>query len=238
MKRIPVIALALVAALAAALLLWGTGPGTAVAADPEEGTAGVLVDGQGEVSGTPDVLRLTLGARGVGRDVSAALSSVNAQITRIRQQLVRDGAKASDIQTSDVSIYPTSTKQGRRYEVNETLTAKLRDLKRAGALISNAVDAGGNGVTLHGVSFALEDNVALLDQARDKAFADARKKAERYARLAGGTLGDVQLVSESSWSPPMPYAQRDVGASKASDVPLYTGSSQVGVSVTVRWALS
>lgn len=240
MKRFTLLVPMVVAALVAAILLTTQGPGTAVAADPESSSAGIVVDGQGEVSGTPDVLRLTIGARGVGADVSAALNNVNASIARIQRQLVKDGAKAADIQTSEVSIYPMSTKQGRRYEVTETLTAKLRDLPKAGAAISHAVDAGGSGVTLQGVSFELEDNVALLDKARDKAFADARQKAEQFARLAGGTLGKVQLVSESAFTPPQLFEGKFAApaASRASDVPLYAGSSQVSVSVTVRWSLA
>lgn len=234
--------LVLVALVAAFLLGGGRGGHAAAATTPDPGQQGVVVDGSGDASGAPDVLRLTLGVTATARDVSAALGQANAQVSRVRAALAKHHAKPSEVQTSDVSIYPTEVRKARQYQVSEQLTAKLRDLKDAGRAISDAVTAGGNGVTLNGVSFSLEDNAALLDNARDKAFADARRKAERYARLAGLSLGKVQLVAETVDSPPVPlYDKRMAFAAAApagSDVPLYEGTSQVNVRVTVRWALS
>jgi len=240
-------ALALVVVLIVAYLL-GAGREERAAAAPASNSsaAGVVVDGTGETSGTPDVLRLTLGINVTGADVSSALNRASAAIKRIESQLRQRGAKPADIQTSDVSIYPETTKQGRRYHVRESLTAKLRNLKVAGEAISAAVTAGGTGVSLDGVSFSLEDNKKLLDNARDKAFADARQKALRYAGLAGRSLGEVLLVSESVVSPPVAYDGYDgydmkrqaASAPALSPVPLYGGSSQLSVSVTVRWALA
>ena len=63
-----------------------------------------------------------------------------------------------------MSIYPIEIRKARRYQVSEQLTAKLRDLSVAGAAISDAVNAGGNGTTLNGVSFALEDNASAARQ--------------------------------------------------------------------------
>jgi uncharacterized protein YggE len=126
------------------------------------------------------------------------------------------------------------------YTVNESLTVKLRNLARAGKTIGDAVIAGGNAARVQGVSFALEDNAALLDQARDAAYGDAKKKAQRYAELSGRTLGQVELVSEQvpDAAQPMPYARDALAsAAPAQSVPLDAGQSQVSVSVTVRWSL-
>ncbi|MCU1587438.1 MAG: hypothetical protein JWN31_931 [Frankiales bacterium] len=241
MKRPALIVPLVLAALVAAFLLGGGRGGNAVAAStPDPGQRGVVVDGSGDASGAPDVLRLTLGVQADGADVSTALNRASAQVAQIRAALARHHAKAEDIQTSDVSIYPTEVKKARRYQVSEQLTAKLRNLGEAGRAISDAVSAGGNGTTLAGVSFALEDNAALLDNARDKAFADARRKAERYATLSSLSLGAVQLVAETVDSPPVPFYAKDSAGAGAADspVPLYQGESQVSVRVTVRWALS
>lgn len=241
MKR-PVLIVPL--ALVAAFLLGGGRGGSADAAStPDPGEQGVVVDGSGDANGAPDVLRLTMGIVATGNDVSSALNQANAKIALLHAALLRHHAQAADVQTSDVSIYPVQIKKLRRYQVSETLTAKLRDLRDAGRTISDAVTAGGNGVTLNGVSFSLEDNAALLDNARDKAYADAKRKADRYARLSGLSLGAVKLVAETVQSPPVNVYDRIGFAASASpgalsDVPLYQGSSQVSVRVTVRWALS
>jgi uncharacterized protein YggE len=122
--------------------------------------------------------------------------------------------------------------------VTETLTAKLRDIGKAGRAITDAVRAGGNEAVLQGVTFSLEDNKALLEQARDHAYADARAKAEQYAHLSGRTLGEVQLVAETATPvSPMPYAFDATASALKAAVPIDAGTQDVTVTVTVRWAL-
>jgi uncharacterized protein YggE len=232
--------LALVA-LAAVVLVGGRSPQqrAAVAADVPTTTNGVVVDGVGKVTGTPDVLRVTLGVSVRRADVSSAMAAASSRQNKVRAALRHRGVAARDLQTSDVSVYPETDNRGRPngYRVTETLTAKLRDLGTAGRAITDAVDAGGNDTVLQGVSFALEDNAALLQQARDDAYADARAKAERYARLSGRSLGEVQLVAETAdpaQARPVPYAaaMQDKAA-----LGIDPGTTDVVVSVTVRWAL-
>lgn len=241
MKRTLAVAAA-VAVVAAYLLSGGRAPQrVAVAADVPATTNGIVVDGVGRTSGTPDVLRVTLGVNVHRSDVSSAMNAASSRQTKIRDSLRKHGVAKQDLQTSDVSVYPDYDNRGRPdgYRVSETLTAKLRDMKKAGQAIADAVAAGGNEAVVQGVSFSLEDNAALLEQARDAAFKDAKAKAERYAGLSGRALGEVQLIAETT-SPvqPVPYAYdsaRTASALKA--VPIEPGTSDVSVSVTVRWAL-
>jgi uncharacterized protein YggE len=240
-----VLAAPLVVAAVAGAFLAGGGGGrgsAAVAADPPAATTGVVVDGLGKVSGTPDVLRATLGVSVRRADVSTALQDANRLRGGLRAALKRDGVASADLQTSDVGVSPSYDSHGRRdgYAVSETVTVKLRDPKRAGQALTDAVRAGGDAATLQGVSFALEDNAKLLAAARDAAWADAKAKAQRYADLAGRPLGAVQLVTESTSAPqPVSYAYGGaaVAAPSASPVPIDAGTSQVSVSVSVRWAL-
>jgi uncharacterized protein YggE len=244
MRRTALLVVPLVAVVAGGYLV-GTvhQPGTAVAdsaADPAQ--QGVIVSGLGKVSGTPDVLRVQLGVEVRRADVSAALRDANAIQGRVRDAVRRDGVDARDMQTADVSLDPSYNSKGapNGYTVNQSLTVKLRDLSKAGTTIGDAVEAGGNAARVQGVSFALEDNAALLEKARDAAYGDARKKAERYAKLAGRDLGQVELVSEQAptGEQPMSYARDALAAAPAaSAVPLDAGQSQVSVSVTVRWSL-
>lgn len=235
-----------VAAIVAGGCLVGTvhAPTPAGAESPSAAQEGVIVSGLGKVSGTPDVLRVQLGVEVRRADVSAALRDANSIQTKVRDAVRRDGVDAKDMQTADVSLYPSYTSKGapNGYHVSQTLTVKLRDLARAGKTIGDAVIGGGNAVRVQGVSFALEDNASLLEKARDAAYGEARKKAERYAELAGRSLGPVELVSEQvpTGDQPMSYARDALAAAPASpsaSVPLDAGQSQVSVSVTVRWSL-
>lgn len=243
MNRSVLAAPLVVAAVVGAFVIGGGRATKATAVDPPASSSGVVVDGLGKVTGTPDVLRATLGVTLRRDDVSTALQDANALQNKVRGALKHDGVVADDLQTSDVSIYPSYDSKGKRngYSVTEALTVKLRDLKRAGQAITDAVNAGGNSATLQGVSFALEDNAALLSKARDAAYADAKDKAERYASLSGRGLGQVQLVTESTSAPVQPVSLQDsaagTGGLARSPVPIDAGTSQVRVSVTVRWAL-
>jgi uncharacterized protein YggE len=243
-KRLALVVPVVVLAVVGALSLTG-GRATRVAAAAAEvppSTGGVVVDGLGKVSGTPDVLRVVVGVSVRRADVSTALRDANSRQNRVRAALRRDGVQAVDLQTAGVDVGQAYDVKGQRagYQVGETLTAKLRDLARAGRAISDAVLAGGDAAVLQGVTFDLEDNAALLSRARDAAYADARAKAQRYADLSGRRLGQVQLVTESASVPPVPRQYLDASTAGASvaAVPLDPGSAQVSVSVTVRWALS
>jgi hypothetical protein len=217
-------------------------PAPAAAEQTTAAQQGVIVSGLGKVSGTPDVLRVQLGVEVRRDDVSAALRDANTVQNRVREAVRRNGVDPKDMQTADVSLYPAYTSKGapNGYTVNQSLTVKLRDLAKAGKTIGDAVEAGGNAARVQGVSFALEDNAALLEKARDAAYGEARKKAERYAQLSGRSLGAVELVSEQAptGEQPMSYARDALAAAPAaSSVPLDAGQSQVSVSVTVRWSL-
>ena len=216
-------------------------PRPAAAASTDPAAEGVIVSGLGRTSGTPDVLRVDLGVQVRRPDVSTALRDANTILSRVRAAVRANGVADKDVQTSEVSLYPAYTSKGapNGYSVSEMMTVKLRDLTRAGRTIGAAVDAGGNAARVQGVSFTLEDNQALLEKARDAAYADAKAKATRYAELSGRGLGQVELVSEQlpTEAQPMPYARDALAAGSASSVPLDPGQSQVSVSVTVRWSL-
>jgi uncharacterized protein YggE len=244
MRRTALLVLPL-AALVGAGYVVGTvhEPSSATAAASTPADEGVIVSGLGKVSGTPDVLRVQLGVEVRRADVSDALADANAIQNRVRAAARRGGVDPKDMQTADVSLYPSYTNKGvpNGYTVNQSLTLKLRNLAKAGRIIGDAVTAGGNAARVQGVSFALEDNTALLQQARDAAYHDARLKAERYAELSGRSLNQVELVSEQvpRAEQPLPYARAatDSAGSQASEVPIDPGQSQVSVSVTVRWSL-
>ena len=56
------------------------------------------------------------------------------------------------------------------------------------------VGAGANDIG--GINFMVSQASKLLDEAREQAIADARRKAEIYAKAAGVTLGAPLSISE------------------------------------------
>jgi hypothetical protein len=105
----------------------------------------------------------------------------------------------------------------------QQLSVKLRDLARAGAVISQAADAGGDATRIRGLSFDIEDDSALLAQARRKAF-DEAKAAELYAQASGRGLGRVVSINESVAAPDAGrQASAAAAAAVAKPVPILPG---------------
>jgi uncharacterized protein len=207
-------------------------------------SAGITVTGTGTVSGTPDSLQLSMSVSVTQPSVTAALDGANAAAGRVQGVLRQHAVADKDLQTSGLSIQPQYTDVGNRptingYQVSESLTATLRDLKSAGSVISAAAQAGGDATRVDSVSLDLSDTGSLLTAARGKAFAQAKDKAQQYAKAAGVRLGDVVSVSEAvnSTSPTFSGDVRAAASGAAQSVPIAAGSQAVGVTVTAVFGI-
>jgi len=208
------------------------------------GGNGISVSGVGRVTGKPNLLRLETSINVVRPDVNSALQEANTTMAGVQAKLKADGVAAKDLQTSGLSVQPHYTYGGNTqkldgYQVNENLSVVLRDLGKAGSIISDAAQVGGNELQLGGASLDLDEDDALIAQAREKAFADAKAKAAAYADAAGRSLGAVMSISESTQSQPQPIFAKDMPMAAASaPVPMEAGSQDVTVTVSVLWAMN
>jgi uncharacterized protein YggE len=235
---------ALVAALTTFVVvsssLLGGHPAAASAGSPSAGQPAdsVLVIGTGEVFGEPDTLTANFAVETSASTVDEALNRANTAAIRMRDALVRAGLTRADLQTSNVDVSSQRNNDGRitGYTVSQGLAATIRNLPRAGVFLSEAIAAGGDAARLNGVRFAIEDDTALLTEARKKAFADARAKAELYAREASRPLGRVIKVSEVTPGD-VGSGGQDLRTGADSPVPIEPGRQRRAVSVTVEWAL-
>ncbi len=198
----------------------------------------VVVTGTGAVFGEPDVLTADFAVEADAPAVDSALTRASAAATRMRDALVHAGVARADLRTSDVSI--NSRRKGEKitgYTVVQGLTAKIRNLPRAGALMSTAITSGGDAARLNSASFGLENDAALLAEARKKAFADARGKAELYAREAHRPLGRVIRVTEDGTGSAGPSPLRGLAYADQA-VPVEPGRQQLTATITVEWSLT
>ena len=82
------------------------------------------------------------------------------------------------------------------YNVSNQVRVKIRQIDKVGEILDRLVTAG---VTdIGNVEFLVSEPSKALDQARDTAIADARRKAEVYARASGVQLGRVEWITEDS----------------------------------------
>lgn len=164
----------------------------------------ITVVGSGKVYLTPDIGKITVGAEVIAATVTEAKSQVDAQVKAIKGALKELGIEDKDIKTSNYSIYyergsafgyegNAPAGQG-GYHVSNTLEVTVRDIEAVGKVLDAVVEAGANQV--YGVYFTVSDNALWEGQAREKAIADARARAQELAKLNGVTLGKVLSVSE------------------------------------------
>jgi len=149
------------------------------------------------------------------------------------------GIDQKDVQTSRLSLQPQSTPNRTGpsaivgYRASNRVTIRVRDVTKVANVIDTLVGAGAN--EIGGINFVVSQASKLLDEARDKAVADARRKAEIYARAAGVALGAPLSISEEGNAPPMPY--RKMSAGMAATAPVAQGEETLSVTVTVSWAI-
>lgn len=231
----------------AALLVAACTPEVTVENPPapvDGGPTGISVSGTGEVTGTPDTLTMSFGVRVVDESVSVAVDRAAERAEAVIAALEAAGVSEDDIQTANYSIYPrydwrNDTQELIGYEVANSVIAKIRDLDAAGVTIDSVTDAGGDDVTVSGVSFSIEDNEALVEAAREAAWNDARSKADQLAALSGVGLGEAVSISESFSTSGPPIAFDDlVARTEAGDgaiTPIQPGEQVVAVSLQVQF---
>jgi uncharacterized protein YggE len=197
----------------------------------------VTVVGSGQVRGAPDTLDAGVGVQVTAADVSAAIGQANARAKAVTDATIGAGVRREDIQTTDLSVQPQYTPDHTvtGYLATNAVHVVIRDLTKASAVLSAAVQAGGNDARINGVSFALDDNSKLLADARARAFADAKSRAEQYAVLAGLALREVKTIKEASSDTSAPTPRFNQGAMP--DIPLQPGMETVTFTVTVTWDL-
>ncbi len=172
---------------------------------------GIWASGEGKVTVTPDVATVNLGIEAQDTSVASAQTQAAEAMDRVMKALADNGVAKKDIQTQYFNIYQVTRWDREKeeevvtgYRVSNMVSAKIRNMDQVGSVIDAVVRAGGDLVRVNGVRFSVDDPSAYHGEAREKAMADARAKAEDLARLAGVTLGKPTYISETSFGPPVP----------------------------------
>ncbi|MFO0476561.1 MAG: SIMPL domain-containing protein [Alphaproteobacteria bacterium] len=229
------------AALAAAVLM---GPRQGISSSPEQLPRLVTVSGLGEVKVRPDMASVSTGVTTDGPTARAALARNNTAMEAVLKALKDAGVDSDDVQTSNFSVQPiygamqpgqVSAPKIVSYQVSNQVTAKVRNIGKLGATLDALVQAGSN--QINSVSFDVKDPAAATNEARKKAIADARAKADLYAGAADASVGAVMQISEVSVSPIMPVSYRMAEMSAAPAVPIAAGQSTLSATVTVTFEL-
>ena len=207
------------------------------AADPPS----IRVSGTGEVSAPPDTAHLTAGVSTEAPTAAEAVRANGEAMRGVLTALEAAGIPKQDVQTSGFSVFPVyADAPGPRaqpritgHRVSNQVTVRVAGVEKVGAVLDQLVASGAN--ELGGVQFSIGDPTPLLDQARQRALADARRKAELYAASAGVRLGRLLGIEEVAGGGPGPFpvaARMDSAA-----VPIAPGQVQLAVTAIATFAI-
>jgi uncharacterized protein YggE len=174
---------------------------------------------------------------------SEALDQNSSAMSKLINTLKEQNVAEKDIQTSHFSIAPRHEHDPQRpqsgkivgYEVTNQVQIKVRNLKNLGQLLDEVVSKGANQV--HGIRFTVDEPERLMNEARRKAIADARKKAELYAHANDLEIGRTLLIQEESSGRPQPFEFRALSQRQAMDVPIAPGELEFEAKIEVTYRL-
>ena len=185
-------------------------------ADNMYGPTTISVTGKGEVVQTPDVAKFSFSVQAEADSPETAQKESADAINTIVAYLKESGVAEADIKTTGYNLWPryrdmpTPVYYGDDipmmevmpptydynedtvigYTVEQTIEVKVRDTAQTGNLIAGVTDRGATNMS--GLQFTLDDDSSAKAEARAKAVADAKEKAQQLADTLGVRLVRLQ----------------------------------------------
>jgi len=207
----------------------------------------ISVMGTGSISAKPDLVNLQVGVQSQKTKLEEAQTEASTKMDAIMKQLKAAGIEDKDISTSQYNVEPVMNYRENQppevtgFRVTNILNVKIHDTTKAGELIDSLVASGAN--TVYGLSFGFSDPSAIQQQAREKAVADAKAKAEQLARLTGVQLGAPLTIQDGGSNVPPPVspmmsydaAQKGMGGGVATSI--NPGQQEIMANVSILYAI-
>jgi uncharacterized protein len=208
---------------------------------PAEGR--VVVIGEGSVSVVPDYAQVRSGVTTTAKTVKEASDTNSKLMAAITAALLDSGIAQNDIQTSQFSIEPIYTSPSppagpklSGYRVSNQVNVTIHQIAKVGEILDSLIKAGATDAG--DIQFLISDPAKALDQAREAAVADARHKAELFARASGVNLGHLAWIAESAGYEPPLSAGSGLIRSKTLEVPIERGEETLRARITVGFDIA
>lgn len=200
------------------------------------------VSASGRTDTRPDEARFTAGVTTIAASAAAAGAANSAAIARVVAGVEALGIKPDDIRTQSIGL--SRIDYGRdtgRFQANNSLDIRIRDLARAGEAVAVVTQAGAN--LLSGPNLGVADPEAASRSAYAAAYRAARARADTYAKAAGLAVTRVLAIRDGGESPGPNYYSGNMSSRASppqidsSAPPVRGGSSTSEVRVHVDFAL-
>jgi len=198
------------------------------------------VSATGRAEARPDEARLTIGVSNTGANSAAASEANSKTMMDVVAALGRLGIAPDDIQTRNVGLSRISYgPQTGRYQAENLVEVRIRDVTKAGPAIAAATEAGGNVVA--GPDLRVGDPEAADNAAYASAYKAARARADAYAEAAGLRVTRILSIRDGAvHGMPMyasNHAREAVAQVAAPAPPVQAGISTREVRVNAEFAL-
>lgn len=217
-----------------------------VFAAEDESPRVIVVTGTGEVTAQPDMATIRLGVTHQDADAADAMNRVSEDVRKLFETVAEFGIQPRDLQTASLRLDTIwenrrSNDQGppriSGFVASNDISIRVRDFARLGELLDRLLRDGAN--QFSGVSFAVQRPEPLVDEARRRAVADAKRKAELYAQAAGVRMGEVLEIREpGAASVPAPRMSRMEPIMAEAAMPVAGGELTFSAQITILYAIA
>ena len=201
------------------------------------------VSATGEAARVPDLAIISAGVVTRQTTATAAIQENAARIERVLSALKRAGIEERDLQTSSINLNPEYRYQENRaphlvgYTASNQVSIRFRDIRNTGKILDALVAEGAN--QINGPTLTIDKPEAALDEARLKALANGRARADVYARALGRRVARIVSISESGGSspvpPPMPMMME--ARAQSADSKILPGEQKLQVTLSIVFDL-
>jgi uncharacterized protein YggE len=200
----------------------------------------VQISASGRAETRPDEARFTAGVSTIAPTAAAASAGNSTAINRVVAALRALGIRPEDVQTRSITLNRLDYGPNRgRFEANNQIEVRVRDLNKAGQAIGAATEAGAN--VLSGPNLDVADPEAATRAAYAAAYRAARARAESYAEAAALRIDRILAIrdAESHDGPIVAEEAMDMAArpQAAAPPPVMAGRNSSEVRIRVDFAL-
>jgi uncharacterized protein YggE len=185
--------------------------------EPHETLLQISATGRTETA--PNEARFTAGVQTIAASAGAASTGNNETINRVLAALDRLGIKKEEVQTRSVTLGRIGYGANRgKFEANNMIEVRVRNLDRAGEAIAATTDAGAN--VLSGPNLTVGDPEQAIRAAYAEAYKAARARADTYAEAAGLKVARVIAIRDTGEDPRPRYGyDMNMGATAEAAAP-------------------
>lgn len=166
----------------------------------------ITVEGTGIVNMDPDLVKINVAINNESRSIQDTVNNNTEMVKKVREALIEIGLSESDLITTNFSLWSgylyymdeNADPEAKKYTVNYSMQIVLRDASRLNEVLDTAVNSGITSIDT--VSHEYSDRLAMYEEARKLALADARAKADTIADELGKKIVDVVTVEMPDYS--------------------------------------